>query len=189
MVDKYKALFREDDVQEIKQDVKFLRQNKELFKYFCEHFVKEVIGFGKWTQIRDGLVLVSTNVTIEDEAFARLCVENYTELCKKRAEGDPRRDNNGDKRVKTKFETGKWTRNGEGTRVNGGWHPDGLKRYKELLHWVEEDRSNDEEETEKEIQEEYKSEKEDKARSKKKRKMTTEEDDFDEMPIRILKRS
>jgi hypothetical protein len=190
-MDNYKALFRENDVQEIKQDVKFLRQHKELFKYFCEHFVKEVIGFSKWTQIRDGLVLVSQNVTIADEAFARLCVENYTELCRKRAEGDPaRQDNNGDKHVtkgrKTKFETGRWTRNGEGTRVNGGWHPDGIKRYKELLDWVKEDRSNDEEETEKEIQEEYKSEKEDKARSKKKRKITTEQEDLDEVPFEQL---
>ena len=71
--------------------------------------------------------------------------------------------------VRKKFETGKWTRNGEGTRVNGGWHPDGIKRYKELLDWVKEDRSKNEEETEKEIHHEpYKSKKEAKARSKKK---------------------
>ena len=78
-------MFQEDRVQEIHQDVKFLREKEELFKYFCEHFVKEVIGFSRWTQIRDGQVLISQNVTIEDEAFARLCVENYTELCRKRA--------------------------------------------------------------------------------------------------------
>ena len=136
-----------------------MRSDKEKFRYLAENFVKEVVGVVRWLPVKNGDMLFSDKVTPSDEAFARLCIENYSELCKKKATL-PRKGSGSQevdteqgegRRTKKKFETGRWTRNGEGTKSNGGWLKDGTDRFNKLLEWAKADRC-----ARKEIEEELK---------------------------------
>ena len=76
------------------------------------------------------------NVTVSDEAFARLCVENYMECCKNKYENTSQA-NESEKKV---VASGKWTLNGNKAKKNGGWSQEGIRRYNELLKWIKNDR-------------------------------------------------
>ena len=164
-----------------------LRKDKNKFLHVYETYFPCVIGHTRWSQINDGNRKLSDVVTPTDEAFVRLCLENYADYCQKRigkqmgrtptTEGEDSSESDAenekqDGRTKRKREnvTGLWTVNGKGTTKNGGWTRDGLVRFAELVHVVREDRKANKDGIEMEL---LKKKKEERENLLKKRKLNT----------------
>jgi hypothetical protein len=112
-----------------------LSTNEPAYLYFCTHFLKPIVGNASWRlhSLRQPL---STFVTVSDEAFALLTLENnYARWCKM-----------WEKRCYKSCEVAaQWTNAGV-SKANGqskrffGWKPEGYRRFNELYINIKKDR-------------------------------------------------
>jgi hypothetical protein len=114
-----------------------MSQKESSYQLFCSHFLRPIVGTTKWKHnfLRKRMTLY---VTISDEAFALLTLENNYDRWI-----DMWRNDN----LKTSEVEAKWTNagqslsNGQSKRFNG-WKQDGYTRYNELYDLVEADRED-----------------------------------------------
>ena len=133
-----------------------LRSNVKCMIVFCDHFLPCVVGKKRWKlQINQGIKLNSI-VSVSDEAFALLLLENYWESMHNMDEDDfykPKKLNAGNAaasnttnsgvEVAKSSNAGKWTGAWRGARRYSGWKPEGLQRFNELATIVTENRKQD----------------------------------------------
>jgi hypothetical protein len=112
-----------------------LSTNESAYLYFCTHFLKAVVGNAAWRlhALRQPL---SAFVTISDEAFAMLTVENnYDRWCKMWEK----------RNYKSCDVPARWTNAGV-SKANGqskrffGWKAEGYQRFNDLYRNIKEDR-------------------------------------------------
>lgn len=99
---------------------------------FCDHFIRAVVGHRKFDQDKRNCLL-STFVTVSDEAYALLVCENNLE---KWIDMYKRRDKKSSS-VAPKYTNGGKSNNlNASSRRNKGWSVSGTKRYVELYRFV-----------------------------------------------------
>ena len=64
--------------RDIPKDLEYMRSDVDMFESFMDNFVQPVIGHERYADFskKD----LRNLVTISDEAFARLCIENYADF-------------------------------------------------------------------------------------------------------------
>jgi hypothetical protein len=112
-----------------------LSTNKTAYLYFCTYFVKPIVGNATW-RLKSLRQPLSSFVTVSDEAFALLTLENnYSRWCKMWEKRD----------YKSCEVAAQWTNAGV-SQANGqskrffGWKPEGYQRFNELYHNIKKDR-------------------------------------------------
>lgn len=146
-------------------DIKFIMQLRclpdgginENYLYFCEKFLKCVVGMAKFNRsCKEGMLLTSF-VTESDEAFSLLLLENseqrwkrYHERCcqgKENRRGGDSEEDTGNKKNKDKNNVPtKYTTLGVGgtykgyTKKNNGWTMEGIQRFNAIHMQVHKDR-------------------------------------------------
>jgi hypothetical protein len=98
----------------------------------CDHFIRAVVGHRKFDQDKR-TYLVSTFVTISDEAFCLLVCENNLEKWLDMYKREDRKQSN----VVPKYTNGGRSNNANGSsRRNKGWSQTGTRRYVQLYEFV-----------------------------------------------------
>ena len=116
---------------DLKLEIMMKRQNEKAYTTFCETVLPMVIGKNVWRH-KCYTQLLSEYVSVSDEAFALLLLENSWEMWKHQAEQDENKT--------TVFKT-KYTVHSAGTKKNHGWTREGLMRFIALVEEVKKDRN------------------------------------------------
>jgi hypothetical protein len=124
-----------------------LRKDYDSYSKFCQLVLSIVVGRNIW-KTTVGKCKISDFVTVSDEAFALLLIDNswhvWLDMGIKAQAGEamggakgPAGDNGGN-RLMTKF-----TSNGAFVKKNQGWSKQGLSRFVQLVKDVKADREDD----------------------------------------------
>jgi len=115
-----------------------MRENTDdAYIVFCDVILSRVVGIDEWKR-ECSKKAISDFVTLGDEAFGLLLLENSWKVWKQAAaDGAMEETADGDD-GKTLY-----TLNGPGTKKNGGWKKEGLQRYVDLVAMVKTDRISD----------------------------------------------
>jgi hypothetical protein len=118
------------------EEIMKLRKNVNgAYTKFCDDVLSQVVGRQDWKQ-NCGKKMLREYASASDEAFGLLILENSWMMWKEMAE---KTDHDGEVITnKTKY-----TLNGAGTKKNGGWKHEGIKRFNELAQMVKADREKD----------------------------------------------
>lgn len=127
---------------------------------FCDNFLPCVVGKTRWKKHIGSRTsqVINDFVSVSDEAFTLLLLENVWDIMhevsveeffvpKKRKRSQ--QANTNDQEVEDSGQVGKrlligrWTKDWRGSKKYGGWAPDGIARYNELVELVTNDRKND----------------------------------------------
>jgi hypothetical protein len=127
------ALMKEGEMPELASEIMAKRQNVDAYATFCDNVLALVIGKHVW-RTRCGVEMISQFVSISDEAFALLLLENSWGVWKHLAEK---------KEEDATVVKARYTMNGAGTKKNHGWTKEGLMRFFELIEEVKNDRKED----------------------------------------------
>lgn len=112
-------------------------QNYEYYKWFCQSFIKCVIGYDKW-ETNFCKNLLSSYVLPSDEAFAILLFENNYDCWQDMYEKND---------MKTSQVLNKWTNSGNNKGSKGktikhnGWSIEAYKRFNELFQMITKNRT------------------------------------------------
>lgn len=135
-----------------------LRANTKSFRIFCDCFLSKVIGSSKWKEECISKT-VSEIATISDEAFTLLLLENHWDEWSNKNVEDYKKeapyDAKNNKTVKRKPTKGKYTSEGIGAKLYGGWSNEGLLRFNALYDLVTENRKTYGDKVEKELLSHY----------------------------------
>jgi hypothetical protein len=130
--------------REIETDAEY-----EVFVFYCEELLGKMVGASEWApKIRcfntiSGAIRQNTKVPLispSDEAFAVLLVANCIDRWTEEVEEDAARPS-GDPKPK-KNVNGRYTKCDAGQSKYGGWSPEGLKHYNDLLALSKESRES-----------------------------------------------
>jgi hypothetical protein len=130
--------------------IQSMRTKPESYAYFCVHFIPAIVGERNWTKLCRATMGVKETfkrlVTVSDEAFALLLLENYWDRWVAEWEEKKKADEDGrDVSFKGLPKT-RYSENNPDIKKFGGWRR-GAKRYNELYQDVELERSNREDST------------------------------------------
>jgi hypothetical protein len=104
------------------------RRERKSFHWFLDEIASVVVGTSVFEQVKC-VKLPSEWLSPSLEAFGLLCIENYFERMKGKANQDE------------KVSEPKWTAEGRGSRKYQGWKQEGIRRYNVLVNRVRSDRS------------------------------------------------
>jgi hypothetical protein len=104
------------------------RREQKSFHWFLDEIASVVVGTSVFDQVKC-VKLPSEWLSPSLEAFSLLCIENYFERMKGKANQDE------------KISEPKWTAEGRGSRKHQGWKQEGIRRYNVLVNKVRSDRN------------------------------------------------
>ena len=104
------------------------RREQKSFHWFLDEIASVVVGTSVFDQVKC-VKLPSEWLSPSLEAFSLLCIENYFERMKGKANQDE------------KISEPKWTAEGRGSRKHQGWKQEGIRRYNVLVDKVRSDRN------------------------------------------------
>jgi hypothetical protein len=146
---------REQNFPSVESLLKCLQRNietdeeYEVFVFYCKELLSRVVGAAEWSKksccfkTMSSAMRQNTKIPLispSDEAFVVLVVDNCLERwTEERIAEDVRATG---KNPPKKAVNGKYTRCNAGQVVFGGWSPDGLKYYNDLLHLNKEARES-----------------------------------------------
>lgn len=119
-----------------------MRKNDEAMRFFCEHFLPEVVGKVQW---RKGVTnsRVMDLATATDEAYGHLVLANVWDTWMDTDTPVEELKHAGlDEKGKRKVRPGLYTENFHKASRHEGWNANGLKRMDELIDLVMNDRAN-----------------------------------------------
>ncbi len=119
-----------------------LREDKEMFSWIVEYVIPHVVSPKEYYEKTEKKE-ISEFVSVSDEAFSLIAVENYRDVIQERA-ANPIKEKlkRGHRRTDLKQKP-KYTGNGIGAKKNEGWDVQGLERFIALVDHVKEDREKD----------------------------------------------
>jgi hypothetical protein len=130
------------------ESISSMRKEPEQYAYYCVHFIPSLVGDRNWTKLcRTRMGVKETfdkMVTVSDEAFGLLILENYwdrwvAEWEEKRQAAEDGRDASFKNLPRTKY-----SENNPDVKKFGGWRRGG-RRYNDLYNLVKLSRSSEEE--------------------------------------------
>ncbi len=125
------------------EDLLKLREDKEMFSWIIESVIPHVVSPMKDYYEKIEKNEISEFVTVSDEAFSLIVIENYRNVIKEQTE-NPLKEKlkRGHRRTDLK-EKPKYTGNGIGAKKNEGWDVQGLERFIMLVDHVKKNREDD----------------------------------------------
>ncbi len=114
------------------------------YTLFCDEVLSLVVGRNEW-KVTSMSKKISEFVTVSDEAFGLLLMENSWELWKQMGERARKGEDIGNAKRGSDDERGglntKFTMNGGHVKKNQGWSKEGLQRFVALVKEVQDDRN------------------------------------------------
>jgi hypothetical protein len=129
-----KELLRGEDMPKLEEVMQMRHNVNGAYTKFCDVVLSQVVGRHDWKQ-NCGKKLMREYASSSDEAFGLLVLENSWAVWKEMAEKKDIYESTSNKP--------KYTVNGAGTKKNGGWKQEGIKRFNELAKLVRADRERD----------------------------------------------
>lgn len=122
------------------EEYKQLRENKEAYTHFCDHFLPCVIGLSTWTK-EVFSTEISKMASPSDEAWALLLLENSWDLWHQMAEYEEK----GEKLATELRKKTKYTSTAGTSNKYEGWGDEGIPAYNKYVQMVREDREKNKE--------------------------------------------
>jgi hypothetical protein len=124
-----------DNEEEVEQTLK----DDDPFLFLVEHLIGQAHGLRNWKNAKC-FQTISNTVTVSDEAFVLLSIENCWDAIQDEIQEDGEDEESSGMGKQGVYPRGKYTNHGTNSRY-GGWSPQGINRFNELYELVEDNRN------------------------------------------------